>query len=165
MHNIVLIGMPGSGKTSVGNVLAKKLAKNLIDTDEMIEARAKMSVAEIFEKFGETVFRRYETECAIFSSQHTNSVISTGGGIILKDENMQALSYNAKVVFLDRTPEQIMLTSNLKNRPLVQNDIVKLQRLYEERHELYIKYADFIVSDFSSVKDAVMQIKEYIKMR
>ncbi len=145
MHNIVLIGMPGSGKSTVARYIAKRNAMPLVDTDEMIVDLTKKSIEDIFEEEGEERFREYESICAKEAARLKKSVIATGGGIILKEENMFALKENGIIFFLDRPVEAILQSSQLADRPLVKSSKEKLIELYNARIELYKKYADHIL--------------------
>ncbi len=160
MSNIVLIGLSGSGKSSVGKILAKKLNMAFVDTDDMVISLVNKSIEDIFAKDGEEVFRSYEAICAIEASENDNTVISTGGGIILREENMKVLSKNGIVFFLNRSPDEIFKTVTLDNRPLVKNNKEKLQALYLERINLYQKYAMHTISNSKSAKNAVAKIIE-----
>ena len=135
--NIVLMGMPGSGKSTVGFALAKKLNMPFIDTDEVIIEREGMHTSKIIEQKGEPYFRDRETEVVNEVSKLQGYIIATGGGVVTRDENMRALKQNGLIIFLDR---------NIKNlskdgRPLSQGEDA-LQKLYKERIDLYTKYAD-----------------------
>ncbi len=137
-QNLVLIGMPASGKTTVGKMLAKSLSRKFLDTDELIEERTKMTIPEIFENFGEEKFRELESEIIRDCSKQNGSVISTGGGAVLRHENLNALRENGKIYFIDRPLDALIPT---KDRPLskTKEDIVKR---YNERYRTYCAAAD-----------------------
>ncbi len=146
--NLVLIGFMGSGKSTVGKLLAKVLEMKFIDTDLEIEKEQGRSVQDIFSKEGETYFRNLEKEMCIKLSQANNTVISTGGGIILNKENIDNLKNDAVVFFLDvnkKTLYNRLITS--KGRPLLEGDELwaKINNVLGERIERYRTYADFIV--------------------
>lgn len=143
MKNIVLIGLPGSGKTTLGRLLAEKRNMKFIDLDYRIEQLEEMPIKEIFEKHGEPYFRNLETKTAENASKETNTVISAGGGIILKEENMRLLRENGIIVFINRDPAAIIKDIQTNNRPLMQNDPNRIVRLYEQRHTLYRQYSDY----------------------
>ena len=134
-QNIVLIGMAGCGKTTIGKILAEKLNMNFVDTDEKIIEKAKMPIPEIFKKYGEEHFRRLESQVIEEISKLQNTVIATGGGAVLKRENVLALRGNGRIYFLDRPLEQIIPTSD---RPL-SNNRETLEKRYNERYEIYKK--------------------------
>ena len=135
--NIVLMGMPGSGKSSVGNALARKMGRPFIDTDEVIIEREGLHTSKIIEQKGEAYFRDRETEVVMEVAKLQGYVIATGGGVVLREENMKALKQNGIVVFLDRN----ILNLSKDGRPLSQGKDA-LQKLYKERIDLYTKYAD-----------------------
>lgn len=158
-QNIILIGFMGAGKTSVGNVLAKRSGKSLIDTDQMIEARAGMSISDIFKTQGEDAFRRLETEVLeqLISEAH-GEIISVGGGLPLREENRALLKKLGCVIYLSVKPETVL--QRLKGditRPLLQGDHVreKVNDLLAYRGPIYESAADKIVAvDGKSVKQA-----------
>ncbi len=144
--NIVLIGLPGSGKTTVGALLARQLKKKLLDTDAMIEEKEKCSIPEIFAQKGEEYFRAVETTCAKEAARERDAVIATGGGIVLKAENMEALEQNALVCFLDRSPRDIAQNVDVSGRPLLKGQQEKIYQLHRDREPLYRKYAHGVYS-------------------
>jgi len=102
--NLVLIGMPGSGKTTVGQLLSQRLDLPLVDTDWMVEREAGRSIPDIFAQDGEASFRALETRAARQAAAREGIVIATGGGMVLREENMAAMSACGGVFFLDRPP-------------------------------------------------------------
>ena len=105
--NIVLIGMSGAGKTSVGRALSYRLKMAFVDMDDFIEKRKNMTVSEIFEKYGEEYFRKLETETAKFLSEnYKNTIISTGGGVVLNSLNMDYLKESGTVIYINRSVEK-----------------------------------------------------------
>ena len=137
----------GTGKTSVGKILAKKLKKTARDVDQMIEQKEKISIKEIFEKEGEAAFRNLEKETIKLVSREENVVITTGGGAVLDPENLKALSEKGWIVALHASPEMIYKrVKNSKKRPLLQgqNRVHEIKRLLEIRKPLYHR-ADFSV--------------------
>lgn len=140
-ENIVLVGMPGSGKSTVGHILADKLKRDFLDTDELIVKRAGMEITEIFAKYGEKYFRDLESQVVKDISEKTGLVISTGGGAILREENVKELKRNGCLYLLDRPMENIKPTDD---RPLADtND--KLVSLYKERKPIYEACCDEII--------------------
>lgn len=157
MKNIVLIGMPGCGKSAVGKLLGEMLNMPLVDTDTMVEQEQGMTIPEIFEQFGEPAFRDMESRAAKIAAVMDGAVIATGGGMVLQQENMQALSATGVVFFRDRAVEDIA-GQDMTGRPLVGADTDRLYRLYEQRIGLYRTYADHIISDTQTAQQAAEQI-------
>ena len=158
-RNIVLIGMPGSGKSTVGRGLADRLGRNLIDTDDLIVRRAGKPVTEIFASQGETAFRDLESSVIREVSASGGAIVSTGGGAILRQENVDALRSNGVLVFLDRLPEDLVPTSD---RPLA-DEIGKIRALYEKRIPLYRAAADLTVSVRGTPENTVLEVLEKVK--
>ena len=137
-QNIVLIGMPSSGKTTVGRILAEKSGKELADTDEYIVKKIGMPISDFFAKFGEAEFRKIEKETAASLSAMGGKVIATGGGAVLDPENVRALKHNGVLVFLDRRPENLIATDD---RPLASRRSA-IEKLYAERYDIYCAAAE-----------------------
>lgn len=141
-QNIVLIGMPGSGKSTVGGLLAEKLGRPLIDTDSEIVAAAEKSIPELFRDYGEQGFRDRETAAVKHAAANTGAIIATGGGAVLRPENVDALRANGKLWFLDRPLEQIVPTAD---RPLATSREA-VERRFAEREPIYRAAADVTVA-------------------
>ncbi|WP_022819482.1 shikimate kinase [Fusobacterium russii] len=164
--NIALIGFMGSGKTTVGKVLAKLMDMKFVDIDKIIAASEKKSIAEIFEEKGQIYFRDLEREIIAQEALKNNCVISTGGGSILDNENIKRLKETSFVVYLDCTIE--CLYQRLKNsttRPIlnIAEDKRKIiEELYEKRRFLYEISADFTVKidETTNIFDTVYIIKD-----
>ncbi|MBR3876058.1 MAG: shikimate kinase [Clostridia bacterium] len=137
----MLIGMPSSGKSTVGRLLAEKLCYDFADTDELIVERIKMPIKDFFAKYGEEKFREVESEVIRALAENGGTVIATGGGAILRKENISALKYNGKIIFLDRPLEKLITTDS---RPL-SSDREALERLYNQRYPIYKSVCDAIV--------------------
>ena len=142
-QNIVLTGMPGSGKTTIGRMLANQLNRGFIDTDELIVNKAGCAISEIFAKHGETYFRDLETEIIKEIAPRSGCVIATGGGAVLRPENVEALKMNGKLYFLDRDPALLIPT---EDRPLASSEEALLKR-NKERYGIYRETADETVPD------------------
>ena len=155
--NIVLIGMPGSGKTTVGRRLAEMLDMEFVDTDALVEREQGMSVPQIFQQFGEPAFRDMESRAARTAGAMKGVIIATGGGMVLRQENMQALSAAGVVFFRDR-PVQDIAGQDMSGRPLVGADTDRLYRLYDQRIHLYRAYAHYIISDTQTPEQVAEQI-------
>lgn len=137
-RNIVLIGMPASGKSTVGRIIAEKLGRPLLDTDTLIEKRIGMSIPDVFKNRGEAAFRDVEQAVISEASNETGAVIATGGGAILREANINALRKNGNIYFLDRPLYMLIPTSD---RPLSSSK-EDIERRYNERYEKYLGAAD-----------------------
>ena len=140
-ENIVLTGMPGCGKSTVGRRLSKLLDRPLLELDQLIEQKAGMHPAEIIRTQGEAAFRDLESEIVAEAAQQTGCVISTGGGVILREENMRRLRANGRIYFIDRPLKYILPTDD---RPL-SSDREALEKRFRERYPIYKATADVIV--------------------
>ena len=137
-ENIVIIGMPASGKSTVGKILAKALDRRVIDTDKLIAERAGKDIPTIFREDGEAKFRELEAEVIREVASETGVIIATGGGAVLRSDNMDALRENGRIYFIDRPLERLIPTDN---RPLssTKEDI---EKRYHERYKIYTEAAD-----------------------
>ncbi|RAP33731.1 shikimate kinase [Candidatus Marinamargulisbacteria bacterium SCGC AG-410-N11] len=148
-QNIILIGMMGSGKTTIGQSLAFQKSYQFMDTDRLIIKKEKLSISEIFQSKSEQYFRNLETDICKSLSRYSRTVISTGGGIILRPENGTLLKQSGFIIFLDASAESILTRiKNDKNRPLLQKPNKKeiIHELVQQRHSLYSNLADLIVN-------------------
>lgn len=159
--NIVLIGMPGSGKTTVGRGLALALGRDFFETDSLIEEVEGRSIPAIFAEEGEPYFRTIESLVAADVAGVSNAVIATGGGMILREENMAALCRTGHILFLDRPPEEIV-AENHRGRPLLADDHQKVFELYTDRIDLYRKYARYTILCGPQVTDTLNRAMELI---
>lgn len=153
--NIVLIGMPSAGKTTIGKMLEEKLGKEFFDLDDMIIAKAGKSIPEIFQESGEAGFRAIETEVAIEASKMNNKIIATGGGVVKHKVNMGFLRLNGITIFIDRDIDKLI--SSDPNRPLSSSKQA-LQQMYKERYPLYQKYAAYIAVNNANIEETVDDI-------
>ena len=156
-ENIVLIGMPGSGKTTVGRLLADALGRPFTDTDDVIVGSQGRPITEIFATVGEEGFRRIEAD-AVFSvtNESRGAVIATGGGAILRDDNLRALRRTGRLYFLDRPLKDLLPTPD---RPLASR-AEDIERRYRERYRRYCEAADVRISDPASPNDAMLAIRK-----
>lgn len=160
MENIVLIGMPSSGKSTVGRALAERLGKRFADSDALVTERIGMPIADYFAQRGEAAFREREQEAVADLAATGGQVIATGGGAILRPENVTALRRSGRLVFLDRSPEKLIATAD---RPLA-SDREALRRRYEERYDLYCAAADLHIDGDGTVEETAQRIeKEWMK--
>ena len=147
-ENIVLTGMPGSGKSAIGRRIAADTGRRLIDTDKEIVERIGMTISEYFEKYGESAFRDRETEVIADVSKLHGCVIATGGGAILRPENIRALKQNGRVYYIDRPIEYLTPTAN---RPLAK-DREAIRKRYRERYDIYMSTADVVLKAVDDVR-------------
>lgn len=158
--------MSGAGKTTIGLALSYKLKVAFVDMDSYIERKFNMQISEIFAKFGEEKFREIETETAKhLSENYKNTIISTGGGVVLKNENMEYLKETGRVIYINRTVENILSTLNSEKRPLLKENPEKLYEMYKIRHPLYVKYADVCIMNSGGFSECVDEIYEVIKQQ
>ena len=157
MENVVLIGMPGCGKTTIGKELAAKLDKSFIDTDKEIERRAQMAIPEIFEKHGEAYFRQLETAVIAQISKESGAVIATGGGCVTRPENYPLLHQNSSIIWLQR---DLSLLST-EGRPLSQSN--RLVDLYAVREPLYTAFSDTRIDNNGPSENTVKQILDHLQ--
>lgn len=141
VRNIVLIGMPSAGKSTIGKALARKTGKEFVDSDNVITERIGCTISEFFATHGEKAFRDLETEVIKELSHTGNKIIATGGGAILRPENVQALKRNGIIIMIDRSIDNLTPTAD---RPLLQNREM-LEKLFADRYEIYKNNADVII--------------------
>lgn len=157
-RNVVLIGMPTSGKTTIAQELGKQLNKQVVEMDDEIEKILQTSISECFATKGESYFREKEKEVAQ-QLQHTKGcIISCGGGVIKNKETMAALCENGIVIWIKRDLESLFSSAS---RPLT-GDETYMKNLYEERKGLYAQYCDCMIDNNQTIEDACQQIKKII---
>lgn len=164
LKNIVLIGMSGVGKTTIGKALSKALNRKHIDTDELIEVRVGTSIEEIFSLYGESHFRKLESQIIDELYKKENLIISTGGGLILDNNNVVKLKEKGILILLDSSIENIV--NNIRNsntvRPLLNiKDCIseRVKAMYNCRKDLYLNSSDLIVLvDDKSIDEIVDEI-------
>ncbi|MDR1753552.1 MAG: shikimate dehydrogenase [Eubacterium sp.] len=162
-QNIILIGMPGCGKTSVGNMLKdifyhEIAPKELVDIDDEIEKQEKISIPDIFAAKGEEYFRFIEKECVSKFGKEHGLIISTGGGTIIDHENILNLKQNGVIFYIKRNIADL----EQSGRPLSKN-LSEIEKIYNQRASLYEKSADFIVDNNSDIKSAAEKIFKIYK--
>ena len=153
--NIVLIGMPASGKTTVGKILAQKLGREIIDTDDLIVDTTGKCIPDIFRDSGEAEFRRIECDAVAFASAKSAVIISTGGGVILNSENTENLSKNGRIYFIDRPLGMLIPTGD---RPTASTREA-IEKRFAERYDIYKASADVCIDGSGSadeVADAIL---------
>lgn len=157
MENIILIGMPGCGKSAIGAQLAEKLGKHFADADTELISHAGRSIPEIFASDGEEGFRKLETEILASLGQQSGLVIATGGGCITREENYPLLHQNGTIFWLTRDLKKLPTDG----RPLSQKN--NLEDIYRVRNPLYEAFADFQIDNNGSPEAAISQIMEVLQ--
>lgn len=152
MENIALIGMPGSGKSTIGRALAKKLGKTFVDADEEIVKEAGILIPEIFATQGESGFRKIETQVLARLGKQSGLVIATGGGCVTIPKNYSHLHQNSTIIWLQRDVDKLPT----EGRPLSQTN--KLTDMYAIRKPLYEQFSDITISNENSIDEVVNQI-------
>ncbi len=162
--NLVLIGMSGAGKSTIGIALSYRLRMPFVDMDSYIERTQNMTATEMVETYGINHFRDIESTVAKhIGLDYKRTIISTGGGVILRPENMEYLKQNGIVVYINRSVENILKTLKTDNRPLLKDNPERLYEMYNDRHELYLKYADIVVVNGSDFKSGVDNVYDAVK--
>lgn len=156
-NSLILVGMPGAGKSTVGLLLAKELVKDFVDTDLLIQNKANMPLQDIIQKRGYQQLRKLEEE-VLLQAQFSNHIVATGGSVVYSDAGMRHLSRFGRVVFLD-VPLEVLKTRlhNYTNRGIAGPPTQSLEELFEERQELYERYADLVISCNSKPQHQVME--------
>ncbi|MGI6116079.1 shikimate kinase [Luoshenia tenuis] len=147
-ENIVLVGMPGSGKTTIGKLVAKALGYDFCDMDDLIEEISGQTIPELF-AVGEPLFRQWETEACRRLAKFTHTVIAGGGGVVLRAENVALLRQAGRVLFLNRPIESIAADIDTTTRPLLAQGVQRLYVLKQEREALYRAAGEEILNDTS----------------
>jgi shikimate kinase len=160
--SLVLIGMPGCGKTTGGKMAASQLSIGFVDMDQYIEEKTSLTIPQLFQR-GEGYFRDRESESAKDLSMLKNSIISTGGGIVKRKSNMENLHKNGIIVFIDRKAEDIMKDIDAQRRPLLKDNPNAIFDLYKERYSLYKAYSDYTIDNSLSLEDLADKIVQLYK--
>lgn len=161
MEHVWLIGMMGSGKTSVGRAVADHLELPFYDTDATVAANAGMTIAEIFERFGEPRFRELETMAVRAIASQDDGVVSTGGGVVLDESSVEAMRANGQTVLLDVDADTIVARVGVAaDRPLVSADPeLHLREIAESREDRYRWAADIVVDGVGSVEEVADRVE------
>lgn len=155
-ENIVLIGMPGCGKSTIAKFLSKETGRTAVDADTEIEHLAGCSIPEIFARGGEEEFRKLETQVLAQLGKQSGLIIATGGGCVTRQENYPLLHQNGCILWLTRALDRLPI----EGRPLSQAN--KLQDLYRVRNPLYAKFADHIIDNNGSPEDTLAAIRRVL---
>lgn len=162
MNNIILIGMPGCGKTSFGKELSEDQGLNFIDLDEYLVEKNGMTIEEMFEN-GEEFFRDRESEAVKDMVSVKNTIIATGGGVVKRKKNIDILKSCGYLVFIHRKPEKIIESVDTSTRPLLKDGKEKIYSLYNERYDLYKEYADVTLDNNGTKEDVIKKLMEILK--
>lgn len=161
MKNIVLIGMPGCGKSTLGRALAEKLHREFVDADIYLEQKEGKTIPEFF-AVSEACFREAEERTIQDLAEKDNLVIATGGGVVKREINISHLKKSGLILFIDRSPEDIVSDVEVGTRPLLAEGPQKVFDLYNERIELYRKSADVTVVNKGSLADVVDELMDVV---
>lgn len=160
--NILLIGFMGTGKSTVSRGLRKSTGMPEIDMDKYIVDKENMSIADMFEKHGEEYFRKIETECLKEILENDGVIVSCGGGVVVKEENVTYMKDKGKIVLLTATPETVYeRVKNSTDRPILNGNmnVEYIAELMEKRKERYLAVADIIIkTDGRKIEDIVEEI-------
>lgn len=162
--NIYLIGFMGVGKSTIGKLLAEKMDVELVEMDEQIEQEQGITIKEMFEKYGETYFRDLESALISNIAKQEGAVVSCGGGVVLREENVEKMKESGKIIFLTATAETIYhRVSGSTNRPILNGNmnVEFIESLMEKRRDCYESAADVIVE--TDHKDFESIVKEILK--
>lgn len=167
MENIYLIGFMGTGKSTVGKMLAEDLGADFVDTDKLVEVKTGKSVADIFEEYSEDEFRRLETEVLEEITTKENLIVSTGGGIVISRGNLELMKQTGKVVTLIADVSTIMerIKGDETKRPLLEVDdpFEEIKRLLFDRASFYINAHHIVETSDITPREAADQILGYVK--
>ena len=164
MKNIYLIGMMGSGKSTIGKILSQKLSIPLLDMDVEIEKILDMKITKFFEEYGENRFRLIESAFLKECAKNNHFIYATGGGIILDSENRNILKNYGQTLFLDCNVETLIsrLEDEKEYRPLLNNDI-DIENIYNNRKQLYLDSSHYVINTtLLSLSESVKKIITYI---
>ncbi len=169
--NIILIGFRGTGKTTIGKMLAQRLGKEFVDADEYLEQKEGKTVKDIFAEGGENLFREIETEIIAELCLSDNRVVATGGGAILREENVKTLKKSGIIILLEADTDTIYKRIHRdarteQRRPSLtnRNAYEEIEYLLEYRRPLYDKTADFVINTTSmSAADAANKIITFLR--
>lgn len=166
MAHVILTGFMGTGKTKVGKILAEKLDRPFVDLDSLVEEREGRKISQIFSREGEGYFRQKETEALKKALQGKGKVISTGGGILLREENRKILHDSGILICLKASPEEIYKrVKKNQERPLlkVENPLKRIRELLKEREKFYEKVPHSILTDGKSPPAVAEEVIDIIK--
>ena len=161
-QNIIIIGMPGSGKTTFGKALAQRLGRDFYDADDVIVEQEGKTIPELF-AVSEDCFRDAEVRASQSLAEKSGIVVACGGGVVKRSENMDIFKKTGTVFFLDRSPEDIVSDVDVSTRPLLKDGKQKVYDLYDERIALYRNAADYRVPNYKTIEEVLDAFEELIK--
>lgn len=159
MKNIVLIGMPGCGKSTLGKLLAVELGRPFYDADTVLEEREGQTIRDLF-AVSEDCFREAETRTVRYLAGLEGCVIAAGGGVVKRAENLAALKAGSMIIFIDRQPENIVLDIDIADRPLLQAGRQRIFDLYNERVALYRRHQEHTIDNNETPAAALAALVE-----
>ncbi len=148
-YNVFLVGFMGAGKTTIASELERKLEMNRVEMDDMISKKQGMSISEIFDEYGETYFRNLESNCLIELQKIKQSIVSCGGGVVMRDDNAEHMKKNGRVVLLQASPQTILdRVKDSNERPILNGhmNVEYIEKLLEKRKEKYRTIADVTIN-------------------
>lgn len=159
-QNIIIIGMPGSGKTTFGKALAKRLNRPFYDADDVIVEREGKTIPELF-AISEDCFRDAEVRASQYLADKQGIVVACGGGVVKRPENMDIFKKTGTVFFLDRSPDDIVTDVDVSTRPLLKDGKQKVYDLYDERINLYRGDGDYRIANNKSIDEV---LEDFVKL-
>lgn len=162
-NSILLIGMPGCGKTTIGKILANQMNYNFYDMDKYIEDISGKKVKELFD-VSEENFREWETKACEELSKKRRAIISSGGGVVKNKKNIDLFKEESIIIFINREVEDILSDVDTKSRPLLKDGEEKIYSLYNERINLYNEYSDTSVLNKGFLKDVINSLENKLRI-
>ena len=161
-RNIVLIGMPGCGKTTFGKAVAKELQRSFYDADDVVVTKEKKTIPELF-AISEACFRDAETRAAQTLAAKKGCIIACGGGVVKRPVNIEIYKKTGVIIWIDRSPATIIGDVDADSRPLLREGAQKIYDLYHERLSLYQKAADYTIVNDKASEDVIRELIDCIK--